>query len=691
MKIEKLKDLKINRFENITTSLYTYLDFRFFLCLSLILIQSVSFSQSEKKFALIYEVSSEQIHLKWFPTTFAQAKALINEGAELSRIEVSNENSNPETLSFESGIKNTISPANYRFQELSKTDSLYSKIESLLMPFLETKVLSTEAQSFSFALLSLENSVSSKLGQIIGSEFSDRDFSIGKSYVYRLRIKGVKDQFFTVEATKTEYAKLDLKPLLLDQKKAVELQWEATKTLAQGFGFYVERKENEVSKMLFEIPYVRGTSKDVVKDAPDFFRDVNFEEGKTYYYRLIGLNYFGEKKLLSDWQKIQIPNFIHGEMYIDTAFAEDENRIINGSFEIFDAKKNNVLKYHLLRCAENKGQYQVVQEKSFESNKVNFTVIEPKTGDRYYYKIAALRPSEDTVLSMSTYLFTLDQEAPEAPSQLTAFIDSFGIVKLSWKASNDSDIQGYRLFRANEKGEEFIEKTSNLITELYYTDTLRLDNLTPECYYFVLATDLNFNTSLHSDTILVLKPDTIAPVPCVISKLETKGAYISLRWINSSSSDVSYSALIRRTNTGIDTLTKWNGNKSNSYIDSLVEQGNEYTYFIITDDKAENTSISENRKLFFELGYRSALKNVKVKKAEKTIELSWDAPKDVFSYTIYRKDNEGSFSQLKTLAPDKTTYSDKNVSLGNNYSYFVQYLTKEGIRSLPSEISIITF
>jgi hypothetical protein len=646
-------------------------------------------AQNDGKFTIVSEVNNNEIRLKWFPTNFQDMKALINEGAEITRVEGNIESNS--TL-FESGIKTKIEPTKIRFTALSKTDSSYSKIEALLQPFYETKQLSNEVKEFAFVMLTLDNSITSKLGEIIGSEFRDKNFEKNKNYTYRIRIKGVKDQFVTIVSQNTEYSKLELKPLLLDQKKAVELNWNAQKTLNEGFGFYIERKDGPTIKSLFETPYVRAVSKDVVKNAPDFYRDETFEEGKSYEYRLVGLNYFGEKKLFSEWVKIQIPTFIHGAMYIDTTYTSEKNRIISGIFDPDSAKVNSVLMYQLYRSEKNQGKYELIQEKKAEGNAIEFKVFEPLTGDRYYYKIAAIRPSEDSIFSNSAYVFTLDQEAPSAPTSLKAIIDSNGIVKLSWIAPPDKDIQGYRIFRANEKREEFIEKTSNLVNGLNFSDTLRLDNLTSECFYFVQATDFNFNTSIHSDTVMVIKPDTIAPIPCIFKTIEIVNNAIQVKWINSNSSDFKNSALIRKTASKVDTLLVWVNPKVSVFVDSNATPGFSYQYKIITFDKSKNKSVSDDRELFFETGYRNPMKGFNCVKTDKTIELTWDKPNfEIYNYSIYRKDNKGNFSLLKTVTSEKLNYSDKNLSIGNEYSYYVQFITKDGIRSLPSKTITIKF
>lgn len=661
---------------------------KYFFLLAFLFSSSFLFGQS-KSFSFFKEIKDDEVRLKWFPTDFSQMNALIQNGAEVSRIESSS--SDYASLNFESGTKTTIQPAKENLKTLSNTDVDYDKITSLVDPFINTINTVQEAKEFAFAMITLENSVSNKLGKIIGCELTDKTIKIGTNYVYRIRIKGLSDQFVTVETgTKTVYPAISIQELKLDQKNAAELRFDTRTYLSFGFGFHIERSEGNTSnpKQLTEIPYVKGVSSDVIKGAPDFYRDQTYEEGKTYFYRIVGLNYFGERSMFSDWVKLEIPTFIHGAMYIDTVYADGTKRVISGSFQTLDKTPISIKKYVLFRSEQNMGSYKAVQEQTFKDTLVTFSVTEEKTGDHCYYKIAAIRPGEDTIFSTSRYVFTLDQEPPLPPTNIKATIDSLGVVKITWNASPDTDVQGYRIFRANEKTEEFTERTTNLQVELNYTDTVLLNNLTPEIYYFVWAQDLNFNNSISSDTILVLKPDTIAPVACLITVLKLNEKSIDLSWQNSESIDVKEHYLVRQTANGTDTLLNWQGSLQSTFTDSSLLAGKDHIYSIVTYDKAGNKSVSQYRKQLFEPGYRNAVTGFKATKNSKlkTIDLSWTQPNEVvFNYFIYRKDNDGKFTLYKTLAKDATSFSDKQLSIGNIYTYYVQYITDKGIRSMPSE------
>ena len=179
----------------------------------------------------------------------------------------------------------------------------------------------------------------------------------------------------------------------------------------------------------------------------------------------------------------------------------------------------------------------------------------------------------------------MDQTPPQAPTNLKIDIDSNGIVSLDWTAPKDQDIEGYRVFRANQKNEEFAEQTSQLVNGVSFADTLALNNLTSEVYYFVRAVDANFNLGASSDTVRGMKPDTIAPASGLIKSVTINNNALELRFIPSSSTDVREMVLYRN---GV-ALSK----VDSIYADTTVVAGEYYKYQLKTMDHSGNVAQSK--------------------------------------------------------------------------------------------------
>jgi hypothetical protein len=258
---------------------------------------------------------------------------------------------------------------------------------------------------------------------------------------------------------------------------------------------------------------------------------------------------------------------------------------------------------------------------------------------------------------------------------------------LNWTASIDDDIRGYKIFRGNQKREEFTEQTTRLSTNLNFTDTLALDNLTSEVYYYLQAVDLNFNVSAQSDTILLYKPDTIPPMVAALKSAKMVDTSIVIVWANSDSQDLAQTILIRN---HFDTIPLQI--EQSTYTDFNLIPAKHYSYQILTEDKSKNQSYSQEVGQYYETGYRKALSGfmVVVNREQNHISISWEAPKeDVFSYQLFRAKNDGKLGLFKTLDPDQTQFTDKQLSIGTKYTYSIKYINQEGIHSLPSKAQII--
>ena len=130
-----------------------------------------------------------------------------------------------------------------------------------------------------------------------------------------------------------------------------------------------------------------------------------------------------------------------------------------------------------------------------------------------------------------------------------------------------------------------------------------------------------------------------------------------------------------------------------SYTDYLIEAGNHYFYQLVCQDEQVNQSQSQVFRQYYETGIRKALKefSAEVKRSEKQVVLSWKAPKDeVYSYKILRAKDDGKLTYIKSISdPSVLTYIDNNVSVGRKYTYSINYMTTEGIQSIPAKQEVI--
>ena len=638
---------------------------------------------------LVSKVEKDSISIKWLPSNFDQLKQIAN-GATIYRVE-SSKPQNFQLVNFQNAKTWIIEPTKKRYEKLNLSTTTGEKADVLLSPLFD-KSNPEELKNFSFGTALIENIINPEFQFILGNIIVDKSFNKNKTYVYKIEVKGMAPYFIFIDPKQvTKYSSINDLNLSLDQKKTVDVEWSAKRYEKEAFGFDIEHSVDEIKggDFLTEIPYLPFKSNFEKEGKLAMYRDSPLP-GHFHYYRIHGRDMFGHRELVSEWKKIYVPLLINAWAQIDTMYATSNQRVIKaGVYEL--EGKTNVKEVHLMRSSNKDTDFNLVEKVEYTDSLYSFSVNEEKTGDHYYYKILAIN-KDDTVASLPYYFFTLDQEPPSAPTNVSGVIDSSGVVTLNWEASIDDDIQGYKIFRANTKKEEFVEKTTRLFTTLNFTDTLALNNLTSDVYYFVQAVDDNFNQSVNSDTILIIKPDTIAPIACIVKDVQIEKGALRILWINSDSEDLKQSSLLRFNNQQIDTLITWSREYS-EFIDSNIIGGQNYQYQIITADKSDNQTYSNEFKRFYEPGYRKKIDNFigKVDVKQKSIVLCWDKPKaEIYSYQIYRAKGDGKMLPLKTLMDaNQNTYKDNNVRLNNKYVYTVKYVNQSGIHSIPSKIEII--
>lgn len=639
----------------------------------------------------ITKVTSDSIAIKWLPSNFDVFSKMIK-GGVVYRVE-SNKVDNPQSLDYSSGKSFKVEPASIAYSKLNTQIEEEDKFSVLLSPFIDGVSDKTE-KNFAFGTAVIENVINPKFQYIVGNIIVDKDFKTSNSYYYKIDVGGLKPVFLFVEANKkTSYAKISDFSLKLDKKKTVEIEWEYKSISKEAFGFKIFHAIDNTNTFNDLLPetYLPFKSNYEPADKKGTVRDEKPIEGHDNYYRVSGLDPFGVPSLNSEWKKIYVPKLVYASAEIQKIEAENEKRIITAKIHIEKEKNPQIEKITLLRSLYKDSGYKEVNSQLYTDSIIRVTLSGKLTDDHYYYKLLAFN-NDDTIASLPYYFFTLDQNPPEPPTEINGVVDSAGIVSLSWKAPKDKDIKGYRVYRGNALDEDFVEQTKRLNPITAFNDTVRLDNLSSKVYYFIRAVDNNYNNSVFSDTILLIKPDTISPVSAVLSSVSVKDTMLKIKWVNSSSEDVKNNYLVRKMSSSqIDTVLVWNDTIT-TYFDKRVNPGRGYTYEILTYDLSGNLAASQSIYRFFEPGYRKPLKGVsaQVNKEKKGIELSWQKPNDkVYSYVIYRAKKGEKLLPLKTITNHIDFFIDKNVNINNSYTYSVKYINENGIHSLPVQVTII--
>lgn len=624
-------------------------------------------------------VKEDSVILRWAPSSAELFIEGLKKGYEVSRRKEADGSIDPEVIY-------TVPPYLIRNILIDSGDTLLMTYDGIIRQMLQSGKTAEEI-NFTYVLMLLSAGPNNNIANFLGLYYVDRSYEKTK-YEYFVSIPGTGSSG-SIQLNTTELDEYGDMTRLYGQNTrkqiSVYLKWNADSLNFPYCAYWIEKSSDSIHfDRLNKTPYVFMKSSDEKEKVDADFVDTAVTEGLTYYYRVRGITHFGENGKVSNTTKVYVGKALLGECRIDTVYADEEKRIVSGRYlQTFNETKPE--HFILYRSDSLMEGYEVIETVS-GTDEYSFTLKGLlRTGDRYYYKVAAVSDDGDTTYSFPTYFFTLDQEPPSTPVGLKGEVDDYGIARLVWDENPENDIRGYRLYRSNALHEEFVEVHNRLIDSTWFSDTLRLDNLTSEVYYRISAVDLNYNNSKWTEPVRLMKPDTIPPVPAFIKTYRIDTGGIHIEWYNSPSQDAETHFLVRSGDYQ-DTILIWSDTLQQC-TDQTGEPGKNYRFYIVTTDHSGNYSISNELNLRYETGIRAGVQNLaaKANREEKQIELSWENPKaEIYSIQIFRSINDAGFKLIQTLHEPVEEYIDKNLHINNTYTYRVKVVYASGHSSVLS-------
>ena len=237
-----------------------------------------------------------------------------------------------------------------------------------------------------------------------------------------------------------------------------------------------------------------------------------------------------------------------------------------------------------------------------------------------------------------------------------------GGVKISWGKSNGAE--QYRVYYKGRKGWTRLADT----TSTSYTDSKVTSGKTYTYTVRCLNKSKNKFTSGYDSK--GAKATFIATPK--ISKTENVNGGVKISW-NKSNGAEQYRVYYK----GSKGWTRMVDTTSTSYIDKDVSSGKNYTYTV----RCINSSATK-----FTSGYDSKGKSVKyisapkITKAESVdggVKISWNKSNGAEQYRVYYKGSKGWTRMVDTTS---TSYIDKDVSSGKNYTYTVRCINSSATK-----------
>lgn len=535
------------------------------------------------------------------------------------------------------------------------------------------------------------------VAKALGLGFIDNTVKAGKTYTYRIKLNAkssiyeIEDGIVNIKAS-TNLDKYKNEVFVYTGDKKLSFAWSYKPELS---GYFVERAEEGETefKPLNTIPFYASKGSGFDGPTNGSFMDDSLTNYKWYRYRFYGNSSFGEKILFAEVKgmprDLTPPN--SPSLKQPTHIKSKEVLVewdING--DLSDLKG-----FFVSRSNRDKGEFKILHKKLLSSVARNFIDTTFSNEENNYYVVAAIDTAGNLSSSYSAYVALIDSIPPIKPQISSAIIDSLGVVTITAKLGKEKDLKGYMLFKANSPEHEFSvikeyykkDMWDSLAVQTVFADTVTLNSLTPKIYYRVKALDFNYNQSIFSDIIAVVRPDTIPPVTPVFNNVIVREKEIELHFVPSSSEDVKKHVIYRKT----DMQAKWEmlkttGSILTKFIDTTVTTGITYFYSIRAMDLSGLFSdyASAVYGKPYDTGLRPPIENFSAKVEKKNIILKWEYPvlKKEHIFVIYKKDDKGQLKQYDTTK--EKTYTDKNTNKKNYYA--VKVVTADGGQSKISAV-----
>ena len=294
-----------------------------------------------------------------------------------------------------------------------------------------------------------------------------------------------------------------------------------------------------------------------------------------------------------------------------------------------------------------------------ETTSTSFIDKDVTSGKSYTYTVRCI--SANSKRFTSGYDSKGTRATYVASPEITKLENIYGKTKITWNKVNGAE--KYRVYvRRNNKWTRFCDTTSNSATDTIvtsgktYTYTIRCINSS--------ATKFTSGYNAGGKSVeYIAAPELI--------KIEGSNEGVKLTW-NKPAGSVKYRAY-RRGSNGWTRLTE---TTNASYTDKSAKAGNNYTYTVrclTSDSKRFTSGFNSNGKSFKLL----TTPNVKASASDESVKLSWDKVNGAEKYRVYYKGSKGWTRMVDTTS---TSYIDKDVSSGRNYTYTVRCINSSATK-----------
>ena len=440
----------------------------------------------------------------------------------------------------------------------------------------------------------------------------------------------------------------------------IDLQW--TDNANDEDGFRIERKISG------------GAYEEITTVSPDVTRyyDIGLDSSETYTYHVC--SYKGDCN--STWSNEATQSPLPVAPSGLTAISG--NGVVDLSW--MDNTETDFHHYDVYRSLTSGSGYSKIN--SSDVSVSNYTDNTVTNGTTYYYIVKATdNSSNESSASNEATGFPRDTSPPGAPTGLSVTAIGDRLVRLSWTANTEPDVDSYNVYRSTAPGSGYARIATGVtgVTIVTYDDTTVFNGI--PYYYRVTAVDTSGNESPYSDDEASGTPLDSDPPDAPTGIYATAGdSEIIIDWIDNTEYDLDNYRVYRSTTSGFTPgpPTFINSVTSSEYTDSGLTNGTTYYYRIKAEDTSSNLSQPSDQVSATpsDLTPPSTPTNLTATASDGQVELDWDdnAEPDLQDYNIYRSTTSGSsYILIDSVSgtPPSSDYIDATVTNDEIYYYVV--------------------
>lgn len=554
-------------------------------------------------------------------------------------------------------------------------------------------------QRFTFSLYAADQSFGAAC--MAGWGWRDADVKPGERYLYRIipllpekndPVVEIGFAYVSIDEYEELPAPVGLAGVWGD--KSVMLVWDYGLLSHVYNSYFIERAEEGLDFVRQSgQPVSNLNNRDEQASQRLYFQDTLGENGKEYRYRVRGVTAFGEVGPPSDTITGRGKVLLAYVPHINRAIINDEG-VLELEWE-FDERGNTMIRgFELNRADRVAGDYRVVAgDLPAVSRSLKYGALQSSN----YFTITAIALEGESRVSFPVLVQPEDTMPPAIPESLTGEVDTLGVVTLQWRGNREPDLLGYKVYRGQVKGEEWVPLFDAAWRDTVYRDTIEVHNLNANVYYVITAVDMRYNQSVFSKILELKKPDMTPPLSPVISGYGITAGGIEIRWTCSPDADVAEHRLYRieKGRDGIpEVLKRFPGGKVSGYTDPDIVSGVRYTYSVTAVDSSGLESVPTPSLTAF--SNRVAPKNNRIDRLDAVVDkehgmikLVWsDRLQEVAHYELYKGEGDLPLSTWKTVPGWQYEILDEGLIVNVKYHYLIRAVFQQGGNSESKSITI---